>query len=173
MAPKDAGELEEMLEFSFTLNKPVAIRYPRAIACEMDLSASPLKLGEPEILRQGQDFMIIALGSMVGLSMEAADILSKQGLKGAVVNARFIKPIDEISLNKISQQAKMIFTVEEGIIDGGFGSRVSEVLSRPVVRLGLSDEFVPHGRRELLLEKAGLTAGGISARIKEHLKKNA
>jgi 1-deoxy-D-xylulose-5-phosphate synthase len=170
MAPKDAGELEAMLELSFTLNKPVAIRYPRAIACEPDVNAAPLKLGEPEILRNGQDFTIIALGSMVGLSLAAADILSQQGFKGTVVNARFVKPLDENILNKISQQAKIIFTVEEGIIDGGFGSRVSEILSRPVVRLGLPDEFIPHGHRELLLDKAGLTAEGISASIRGHLK---
>ncbi|MFH1339553.1 MAG: 1-deoxy-D-xylulose-5-phosphate synthase [Candidatus Omnitrophota bacterium] len=168
MAPKDAGELEEMLEFALNLDKPTAIRYPKAACPPARLPASPLELGKAELLRQGRDVAVIALGTMVLSSLDAADLLQKQGILCSVINARFIKPLDTGLLNKV--KAKIIFTVEEGASSGGFGSAVQEVLSRPVYRIGLPDEFIPHGSRSILLEKYGLTAKGIAARITEALK---
>jgi len=167
MAPKDGQELEEMLEFAFTLDKPVAIRYPRGKSQEYkSLTPGRLSLGKAEVLKEGKDFALIACGSMSLPALEAAEILEKSGFSGTVVNARFIKPIDIELLKRISAKSERIFTVEEGIIDGGFGSAVSEVIDKPVMRIGLPCEFIPHGKRELLMDKFKLTARGIADIIK-------
>ncbi len=165
MAPKDGRELEEMLEFALNLNKPVAIRYPKS-DCLLSAgpAASPLQLGKAEVLKEGKDVSLVALGSMVLSSLEAADLLEKEGVSCSVINSRFLKPLDADLLNNI--KTKIIFTVEEGIASGGFGSAVQEVLGRPVYRLGLPDEFIPHGSRDILLENYGLTSKGIAERIK-------
>ena len=166
MAPKDTRELEEMLEFSFKLEKPVAIRYPKGSGEPLNLKNSPIEFGKPEILKEGSDFIIFALGSMVTPAYEALNLLAKEGLNGTLVNARFVKPLDSQWIKKICSGSKRIFTVEEGIIDAGFGSAVSEVAGVPVLRLGLPSEFITHGKREILLDKYGLTAEKIAATIK-------
>ncbi len=166
MSPKDCLELESMLEFAVNLDKPVAIRYPRAACPANNLPNKELVLGEPEILQEGGDFIIIALGSMVTPCKEAIDLLSEEGLLGGLVNARFVRPLDTSMLQEISNKAKFIFTAEEGVIDGGFGSLVSQSLGRQVTKLGLSCEFIPHGRREVLLTKYCLDPKGIAKRVK-------
>jgi len=173
MAPKDASELEAMLEFAINLGKPIAVRYPKS-ACPLvpacpagrRLPISPLQLGKAEILREGKDFAVIALGSMVVPSLEAIKLLEKEGLSGTLINARFAKPLDINLLKTVSAKAKFIFTAEEGILDGGFGSAVLEVIDKSVARIGLPGEFIAHGRRDLLLDKYGLTSQGIAGRIK-------
>lgn len=169
MAPKDAGELEQMLEFAVRLNGPSAIRYPRALAGALRTACSALELGLAEVLREGKDFLLVALGSMVQPALEAVGLLAKENISGALINARFVKPLDIELIKKMGNSTKLIFSAEEGIIDGGFGSAVEEVLGRPVVKIGLSCEFVPHGKREILLEKYGLTAAGIVKKIKSSL----
>ncbi len=172
MAPKDAQELESMLEFCVRLDKPAAIRYPRAKVPEpeLDLANKPVELGKAELLKEGKDFAIIALGSMVWPSYAAMELLNKQGLFGSLINARFVKPLDLDMLKDVCRKTKHVFTIEEGIVDGGFGSAVSEVIENHVIRLGLPDEFIPHGKREVLLERYGLTAEGIARKIKECLR---
>jgi 1-deoxy-D-xylulose-5-phosphate synthase len=173
MAPKDAQELELMFEFAINLDRPVAIRYPKS-ACPLapdwpagrNLPISPLELGKSELLKEGKDFAVIALGSMVVPSFEAIKLLEKEGLSGTLINARFVKPLDMSMLETISAKAKFIFTAEEGILDGGFGSAVLEAMNKPVIRIGLPCEFIAHGRRDLLLDKHGLTSQGIAKRIK-------
>ena len=166
MAPKDAMEMEEMMEFSFSLNHPAAIRYPRASIPPEDGVFSPVELGRAQVIKEGKDFCIIALGSMVRPSYDAIEILGKEGLKGALINARFIKPLDQDLFKKVAEQSKFIFTVEEGVLEGGFGSSVSGALGKPVIRLGLPDKFIAHGKRELLLDKWGLSSKGIADKIK-------
>ena len=170
MAPKDGRELEEMLEFALNLDKPTAIRYPKAQlpVTRYPLPVTQLQLGKAEILREGKDVTIIALGTMVLPSLEAANLLEKEGIFCSVINARFIKPLDTELLNKI--KAKIIFTVEEGASSGGFGSAVQEALNRPVYRIGLPDEFISHGSRDVLLEQYGLTPEGIAKKIIEELR---
>ncbi|MDD4980418.1 MAG: 1-deoxy-D-xylulose-5-phosphate synthase [Candidatus Omnitrophica bacterium] len=170
MAPKDAAELENMLEFALTLGMPVVIRYPKCVIPPSNYPASPLELGGVEVLREGNDFVLLALGSMVMPSLEAAGLLAEKGLSGAVINARFVKPLDDRLLTGIASRAKFIFTAEEGIAEGGFGSAVSEAMARPVTRIGLPDEFIPHGPRGLLLAKYGLTAQGIADKIESVLQ---
>jgi len=167
MAPKDARELEEMLEFALALGKPVAIRYPKSVCPLARLSVSPLKLAKGEVLREGKGIAIIGLGSMVLPSLEAADLLEKQGISCSVINARFVKPLDIDSLSKIN--TKLIFSIEEGVAGGGFGSAVEEALGRPVHRIGLPDEFIPQGSRDILLNNYGLTPERIAQRIKQCL----
>ena len=171
MAPKDARELEEMLEFAIGLGQPVAIRYPKDKAPHFQLSApkSQLKLGKSEVLREGKDIAIIALGSMVLPSLSAAEILAKEGIDAWVVNSRFVKHLDAELFKDIGAKVKFIFTVEEGILAGGFGSAVLEIIDKPVIRMGLPCEFIPHGARDILLSQYGLTAQGIVDKIKSVL----
>ncbi|RKY31519.1 MAG: 1-deoxy-D-xylulose-5-phosphate synthase [Candidatus Omnitrophota bacterium] len=168
MAPKDGNELEAMLDFALGLNMPAVIRYPKSKISNIDyhIPHSPIKLGKAEVLKKGKNIIIIALGSMVAVSMQALDILEKSGLHPTLINARFAKPLDTGLFQSLSVKAKFIFTVEEGIREGGFGSAVAESLCRPVIRIGLPCEFIPHGKREILLDKFGLTASGIADKIK-------
>jgi 1-deoxy-D-xylulose-5-phosphate synthase len=170
MAPKNKEELEAMLEFALNLDRPVAIRYPKSSCPLLDLPLEPLELGKAEVLGEGEDFAIIALGSMVAPAYEAVELLKKEGLSGTLINARFIRPLDIGLFEALGAKIKLIFVAEEGIIDGGFGSAISEAIGRPVVRIGLPCEFIPHGKRDILLEKYGLTAKGMTSKIKEALK---
>ncbi|MDD5560832.1 MAG: 1-deoxy-D-xylulose-5-phosphate synthase [Candidatus Omnitrophica bacterium] len=173
MAPKDAAELEDMLVFAFNLNRPVAIRYPRSNCPSLDLAApSKIELGKAERLKEGKDFVIIAVGSMVAPCLQAIEALEKQGLRGTLINARFISPLDNGLFKAVTENTGFIFTVEEGIIPGGFGSAVSESLHKPVIKIGLPGEFIKHGKRDSLLEKYGLTAAGIAGRIKTEISVN-
>lgn len=173
MAPKDAAELEAMLEFASRLDRPVAIRYPRSAAPLINAPFKPLEIGKAEILSRGDDFLLIALGSMVEPSIGAMGLLEKQGVKGALINARFIKPLDAGLFKELAGQTKFIFSAEEGVVGGGFGSALLEVLDKPVVRIGLPDEFIAHGARGILLDKYGLTSRGIASKILETLKRAA
>jgi 1-deoxy-D-xylulose-5-phosphate synthase len=186
MAPKDTEELEAMLEFAFNLDRPAAIRYPKASCIPLPstgFAGSPrealakedatrltpcikIELGKSETLREGKDFVIIALGSMVAPSLEAIGLLGKEGLAGTLINARFVRPLDDDLFRRVTAKARFIFSVEEGIIDGGFGSAVSESINMQVARIGLPHEFVTHGKRSILLDKYGLSAQGIADRIK-------
>jgi 1-deoxy-D-xylulose-5-phosphate synthase len=172
MAPGDGAELEQMLEFALQLDKPVAIRYPRAeVPLEAGL-ASPLKLGQGQLIKEGKNFTIIALGSMVSQARKALELLNSEGLSGSLINARFVAPLDMELIKRTCGITKFIFTVEEGIKDAGFGSAIAQQLDKPVGRLGLPFEFVPHGARGLLLEKYKLDAKGIAAHIRQAIKKN-
>lgn len=166
MAPKDGSELEAMLEFAISLDKPVAIRYPRATCVLSQFPQDDLIFGRPEVLKEGKDFMIIALGSMTIPSWEALELLAREGLSGSLINARFVKPLDISWLRQASAKTKFIFTVEEGVLDNGFGSLVAQVVDRPIIKIGLPCDFVPHGAREILLHKYGLDPQGIAKKIK-------
>jgi 1-deoxy-D-xylulose-5-phosphate synthase len=174
MAPKDGEELKRMLEFAVHADNPVAIRYPKDTIPVAYANTREIKLGKSEVVREtGDDFAILALGSMVIPACEAMEILKADGLSGIVINARFVKPLDTCALGKIAKKIKNIFTVEDGIRRCGFGSAVTECVGRPVIRIGLPDEFIPCGKRELLLDKYGLTKEGIAQKIKEAIEKNA
>ena len=172
MAPKDAQELEQMLEFGLKLEGPAAIRYPRAVVPAVSGAVAKIELGKAQLLQKGEGFALFALGSMVEPALGAMEILKKAGLFGTLVNARFIKPLDSALFREVSLRAKCIFSAEEGIVSGGFGSALNEILDKPVEMIGLPCEFIPHGARDILLAKFGLTAEGIAARIKEALAKN-
>lgn len=166
MAPKDAPELRAMLEFALQSNKLVVIRYPKSVCPSVRLPVRPLELGKAEILKEGKDFVIIALGSMVIPAFEAIEILKEHGLSGTLINARFAKPQDADLFKALSAKMKFIFTVEEGILEGGFGSAVSEAINKPVIKIGLPCTFISQGKRDLMLEKYGLTAQGIANKVR-------
>ncbi|MFZ2385870.1 MAG: 1-deoxy-D-xylulose-5-phosphate synthase [Candidatus Omnitrophota bacterium] len=176
LVPADAEELEMMLDLSLTLKKPVALRYPKTSVCLLrrrltEGKARPIELGKAEILREGGDFAVFALGSVVSAAEEAAVLLEAKGLSGSVVNARFVKPLDAALLARIAGKSKLIFTVEDGIIEGGFGSAVEETLGVPVTKMGVPEEFPPCAKRQELLERYGLDAAGIAARIAAVVRK--
>lgn len=171
MAPKDEDELQHMLFTSVNYNGPSAIRYPRGAAIGVELSPQfkLLEIGKGEIILEGSDVVILAIGNMVYPAIEASSILKKDGIDAAVVNARFIKPIDESLILKLAYKYKNIITVEEGALAGGFGSAVLEVLERNSVsevrvkRIGLPDKFIEHGSIKELHNIYGLNAEDIAA----------
>ena len=183
MAPKDTEELRLMIDFAVQYNNgPIAIRYPRG-AEEKQKTTVPsdarmmpkIELGKTEVLRKGKHAVIFALGSMVCLGQEAASVLDKEGINTTVINARFVKPLDEELLMDLSKRIKLFFTLEEGVVDGGFGSAVLEFFEMEkiwdvkVKRIGLPSAFIEHGSREQLFRRYNLTPEGIVAIIKENL----
>ncbi|MEI8181249.1 MAG: 1-deoxy-D-xylulose-5-phosphate synthase [Desulfomonile sp.] len=174
MAPSDEEELADMLSTALTLDGPCAIRYPRAqgVGVQLKKEATVLPHGKGRLLVDGHDLLIAAIGSMVVRSVEAARILAEEGISIAVLDARFVKPLDaDLILSKASQVGRVV-TVEEGILAGGFGSAVLELLSDhgleavKVCRVGIPDAFVGHGTREELLVDLGLTGHGIADRCR-------
>ncbi len=174
MAPKDENELRHMLYTALGHNGPVAIRYPRGagIGAPLDNGYQKLAIGEAEILREGKDLFIIALGSMVSPSMEAAGLLEEEGLSVGVANCRFVKPLDR-RLAKYSDVAGKVLIVEENIREGGLGGAILELFSdigvRDLIikRVGLPDKFIEHGPMSLLREKNGLDKLGIAKTARE------
>lgn len=170
MAPKDGEELKAMLEFALKHNGPCAIRYPRGripIDAGCKMQDTRVETGRAEILMDGDDIAIIAIGNTVYPSLRAAEMLIEDGIRPCVVNARFIKPLDEKLILSLAERIKRIVTVEEHILAGGFGSAVLECLVNAgltdisVRRIGIGDEFVEHGAQPLLREKYGLDENGI------------
>ena len=179
MAPKDEAEMRDMLLTAIEHSGPAAIRYPRGNGFGVDISAEPkqLEIGRSEILREGSDVAILAYGSMVYPAVEAAESLAKDGINATVVNARFVKPLDEQTILRLAGDTDLIITVEEAYLAGGFGSAVMELLEAnglqdklKVVRMGVADEIVTHGDPKMLLAKFGLNTEGIAAKVKESLE---
>ncbi len=168
MAPKDENELQHMLYTAIKHNGPIAVRYPRGSGegVSLDWELKEIPIGKAELLREGEDLLILAIGNMVYPSLEAAERLAEQGLSVAVVNARFAKPVDEELIVSLAKKIGRVLTVEENTLLGGFGSAVLETLAEhgvqvPVKRIGLPDLFIEHGAPALLREKYGLTPEGI------------
>ncbi|EKD28294.1 MAG: hypothetical protein ACD_79C00352G0006 [uncultured bacterium] len=127
LAPKDTEELEDMVEFANTLSSPVSIRYPKGSSYSLN-KREEIKLGKSQVLIEGKDICIISLGSMVKETISAVKLLNQKSINPTLINARFIKPIDEESIKKIAEQYSLIVTIEEGNLPGGFGSAVCEFL---------------------------------------------
>jgi 1-deoxy-D-xylulose-5-phosphate synthase len=167
MAPATPAELKAMLEFAVTVNGPVAIRYPRGSSTLSQESITPIKLGKSEIMRKGKDIAIVALGCMVEKALVIAELLAKKHIEATVINARFIKPIDEELLASLCADIKKIVTLEDGVLEGGFGSSVLEFMERASIkgvkirRIGLPSRFIEHGKRSELFSKYNLTPEAI------------
>lgn len=176
MAPKDENELRHMIYTSVYYPGPSTVRYPRDYVLGVELE--PLKkidIGKGEVLVKGEDVLILAIGTMVYPALKGAELLKKKGVKATVVNARFVKPLDEKLILELVGSHPYVVTVEEGVVDGGFGSAVRELLDSkgvyvPFKRLGVPSVFVPHGARDILLEKYGLTSEGIASSVLEFLR---
>lgn len=168
MAPGDATDLVEMVRFALDQEGPTAIRYPKAAVATLDRPAAPIELGKSEVLRWGEDGMILACGTLLSASLDAADLLRQEGLDIGVVNARFVKPLDTEVIHRAVKECPWVVTVEEGCLPGGFGSAVLEAVcdagldTRRIRRVGIPDRFIEHGDRQELLSSLGLDAPGIA-----------
>jgi 1-deoxy-D-xylulose-5-phosphate synthase len=158
---------------------PAAIRYPRGNGFGVDISDAPkvLEIGTAEILRDGGDIAILAYGSMVYPAMEATKNLEKDGIEATLINARFVKPLDNELILALAETKRIIVTVEEAYLAGGFGSAVMELLEEnnlldrvKVVRMGVPDRIITHGDPKLLLAKYGLDADGIYTRVRQTIE---
>lgn len=165
MAPKDENELQHMLATAVQYHGPTAVRYPRGAGagCKLDDSFKTLPIGKAEILKKGSQVTLLAAGSTVRLAEEAAGILAGRGISAAVINARFIKPLDEECILHYAKQTGVLFILEEHVLHGGFGSAVLELLSARGLKdirvqcIGIPDVFVEHGSQESVRKKYGLT----------------
>ena len=174
MAPKDENELRHMLKTAVDFDGPVSVRYPRGSGVGVSI-AEPmhsLPIGKAEVLREGKDVCLWAIGSMVQSALQAADKLAEQGISAGVVNMRFAKPLDEELLLEHAAQYGKIVTLEEGVLQGGVGSAVLETLNAAkmlqkcqVLTLGIPDEFVLHGDKKLLFKDLGLDVETIADKI--------
>jgi 1-deoxy-D-xylulose-5-phosphate synthase len=167
MAPKDALEMKKMFEFAVKHEGPSAIRYPRGKVPGVELPCEEVTLGRSETLREGADIALLALGNCVLPALTAAERLEKAGIHAAVINARFVKPLDGDMIRSVASRVPRIITVEENALQGGFGSAVIEYLSDAeinhvkVKRLGIGDKFIEQGKPEKLRARYGLDAEGI------------
>ena len=181
LAPKDENELRQMFFAAVKRKSPVAIRYPRGAGYGVKVLDAPANLawGKSEIVYgyDTADVSIFAVGSMVNVAIDAARFLRTEKISANVINARFVKPLDVEILRRTASRVKLIATCEEGALNGGCGASVAEFLadeniSVPLIRFGISDNFVEHGTRAELLESCGLTAENIYEKILERFEVN-
>jgi 1-deoxy-D-xylulose-5-phosphate synthase len=174
MAPKDEAELQRMVVTGINYTEgAIALRYPRGNGYGVPLMEEgwePLPIGKGEILRQGDDILLIGYGTMVYPAMQTAEILSEHGIEATVINARFVKPLDSELIVPLAQQIGRVVTLEEGCLMGGFGSAVAEALldqdvTVPVKRIGVPDVLVDHAKPDESLATLGLTPSQIAERI--------
>ncbi len=175
MAPKDEAELQRMLVTSIAHDGPCAIRIPRGEGEGvplMDEGWQPLEIGRGELLTDGDDVLIVAYGAMVAPAMATAGLLQEKGLRAAVVNARFLRPLDEALILPLARRIGRVVTMEEGALPGGFGAAVVETLNDheltvPVLRIGIPDVLVDHASPDQSKESLGLTPAQMADRIHE------
>ena len=179
MAPKDENEFRHMLATMSTYGEgPIAVRYPRGsgLGVPIDAEPRPLPIGVGELLEPGEDLVLVAYGTMVAGARSAARKLMESGIRAAVINARFAKPLDERLIGDWARRTGRIVTLEEGALPGGFGDAVLELLTRigkPEIRarcFGVPDRFFDHGTRDSLLRHAGLDADSIAREVERWLK---
>jgi 1-deoxy-D-xylulose-5-phosphate synthase len=180
MAPRDEAMLQRMLRTALEHDGPVAVRYPRGEALGVPLLApeevTPVEHGRGEVLREGEKVAVVGYGAGVALALEAADLLAERGLSVTVADARFAKPLDEALLAQLAGEHELLVTVEEGVLMGGFGSAVWEALNEMpsppgsgslprILRVGLPDRYVTHGKPALLHAEVGFTGKAVAQRI--------
>lgn len=176
MAPKDEEELRHMLATAIAIEGPAAVRYPRGAGLGVPLTDSleTLPVGKAEVLQEAGDIAFLAVGTMVEKAKEAAAILKEEGIEAAVVNMRFIKPLDTERIDEMARTKRLLITAEENVLAGGFGSAVAEYLADhgievPLLRFGIPDRFIEQGTRRELLSLCGLQPDEMAERIRERL----
>lgn len=182
MAPKNYAELKYMLSFAATYPGPVAIRYPRGSeGKEVALRDSQtITYGTSEILQTGKDVAIVAVGKMVEVALQAAKILKEKGVNPYVINARFVKPIDQETLTSISDNIREIITLEDNMISGGFGENLATILRKNktlnhinINNLGYPDEFIEHGAVSNIYKKYGLDKNSVAEKVYSVVQKES
>jgi len=180
MSPKDVNELRKMMELSLSIDGPVAIRYPKDSALIPSyVQETSLEYGKWEMIASQGVGMIIATGRMVDIAIKTTDLLRRDGIAFGVVNARFLKPIDEEMLLRISKEYGLLITLEDNVLIGGLGSAVTEFLSQhlptgrqpDVIHFGIPDRFIPHGKVDILFDVLGLSPSQLAKRIKGRLER--
>ncbi|HLO25969.1 MAG TPA: 1-deoxy-D-xylulose-5-phosphate synthase, partial [Geobacteraceae bacterium] len=180
MAPKDENELQHMVKTAIYADRPIALRYPRGAGYGIPMDQEPaiLPLGRGELLNEGEDLVIIAIGVSVYPALEAAGILKEKGIRAAVVNARFVKPLDRELILGWARRTGQVVTVEENALQGGFGSAVLELMEEErvtgvkVKRIGIPDRFIEQGSQAQLRKDLGFDAAGIAATVEAFLGRN-
>jgi 1-deoxy-D-xylulose-5-phosphate synthase len=181
MAPRDENELQHMVKTAFETGHPTSLRYPRGagVGVEMEKELRSLPIGKGEIMRDGRHAAIFAIGNEVWPSVHAAEMLAKEGLDIAVINARFIKPVDDELILRFCRSGAKVITVEEGSLAGGFGSAIMERAQELGIdgvefhRIGIPDEYVHHGSQDVLRAQYDLHPEGIAARVKKFIAQGA
>jgi 1-deoxy-D-xylulose-5-phosphate synthase len=177
MAPGDEQDVAPMLRFALGHVGPAAMRYPKANLEKVEREVAPVALGQSEILEWGTDGVLVAYGSLLPTCVKAAARLRDEGLEVGVINARFAKPLDRQTLLRVVEQLPFVITVEEGTLEGGFGSALLEVANaagldtRHITRLGIPDQFIEHAERGELLASLGLDVNGICAEVRSQKSK--
>jgi 1-deoxy-D-xylulose-5-phosphate synthase len=175
MAPGDELDMAPMLRFALEQAGPAAMRYPKATLETVKRGVAPVELGQAEIFEWGPDGALVAYGSLFSTCVKAAEQLRKEGLELGVINARFAKPLDKPTLLRAVEQLPLVVTVEEGTLEGGFGSALLEAANaagldtRHIIRLGLPDRFIEHAERAELLADLGLDVTGICKTVRNAL----
>ncbi len=183
MSPKDGHELQRMLVTAIAHDGPIAVRYPRGEAIgeparENAADILPLTIGKAEVLREGDDVLILAIGHMVQDALAAAETLASEGISATVVNARFVKPLDHKLIGTLAGRIDKVVTVEENVRQGGFGSAVLECLAEAGIgvtgfrMIGIPDTFVEHGAQKILRAKYGIDSDGILRVVRELVSGN-
>jgi 1-deoxy-D-xylulose-5-phosphate synthase len=177
MAPRDEAEFQRMLATAVKHPGPICVRYSRGAGPGAALvdHPEPLPIGVGETLREGNDVALVGYGYGVGVTLQAADLLAEEGIEATVINPRFAKPLDSELILEAARRCGRVVTVEDGVRMGGFGSAVLEMLQDhgcrvPVLRLGLPDQFIEHGKREKLLEMLGLDGPGVAKSVRELIR---
>jgi 1-deoxy-D-xylulose-5-phosphate synthase len=171
-APGDEADVAPLLRFALEHDGPVSLRYPKANLESVQRDLSPVELGQAEVLEWGTDAILIAFGSLLSNCVKAAQKLKQEGFDVGVINARFAKPLDRTTICRAIEDAPLVVTVEEGTLEGGFGSAVLEAANEAqldttgVVRLGLPDRFIEHGERGELLADLGLDTEGLCRTVR-------
>ena len=175
MAPKNFKELEMMLDFAVNFDKPIAIRYPRGGEGEFKFSDnSNIRFGKAELLKEGADISIFAIGKMVEKAMLVSEKLKEEGIDAEVINIRFLKPIDKNMLIKSAKKTKKVVTIEDNIAENGLGAVVCKCLANEnykILNLGYPDEFIKHGEVSELEDEYGLSVDKMKTTIMDFLQK--
>ena len=181
MAPKNKWELSDMMKFAIKQNGPVAIRYPRGEAYDgREDKREPIEMGKSELLYQGSEIALLAVGSMVKVAQEVYNNLRAKGQKVTLVNMRFVKPLDTQRLDELAKDHELFVTLEENVKNGGFGEKVldyfGEQTEGPKVRIvAIEDQFVPHGSVTDLMRQQRMDSASVTSRVEEwmtELRKN-
>ncbi len=177
MAPKDENELQHMIRTALYSERPTALRYPRGVGYGVTMDTCPrtLEIGKGELLVEGEDIVIVAIGTTVYPALEGANLLRERGIRASVINARFVKPLDrDLIIGEVLRTGSLV-SVEENALQGGFGSAILELLEQEgitgfkVKRLGIPDRFIEHGSQAQLRKDLGLDAAGIADAVQNFL----
>lgn len=174
MAPKDFKELENMLEFAVNLKRPVLLRYPRGGEEKSFEKQESISLGKCEVLEEGKDLLIVSIGKMVYKACEVSNKLKENGIDAKVINARFLKPIDEVNIKNLLKKYDLVATIEDGTVVNGLGSEIQRIIvenkiyGTELIKFAYPDEFVRHGSVKEIEEKYGLNVSTITKVIIEN-----